>query len=410
MIGEILAIGTELLLGSTTNTNAQFLSERLTKLGVDVCYHTVVGDNIHQITDAINISLKRADIIIITGGLGPTQDDITKEAVCNALNIELDLNKDILNNIKQYFDQNNIKMTDNNIKQAYVPKECTVLNNDIGTAPGFLIKTNQKTIVLLPGPPKEMKTMFVNYAETYLKQEQIIISKTIKTIGIGESTLEELLKPIMKNHDNLTISTYAKPEQVDIKVTGKSKKFKELNKTIKYTIEDIKKIVGNYIYSYDNEKIEESLFKLLLKQNMKIAFCESCTGGLLASNFTKIPGVSQVFDRGIVTYSNKAKIEELGVKKETLEKYTAVSKETAFEMAKGLLNKSNVDMTISTTGYAGPKSDNTNEKVGLVYIGLATKDNVSVIRCNFTGDRETIQNKVATKAFYEARKYILNLN
>lgn len=408
MKGEIIAVGTELLLGSTINTNAQYLSKELSKIGVDVHYHTVVGDCIDELKEVINISLSRANMIIFTGGLGPTDDDMTKEVVCNTLGIEQVLDKSILKQIEEYFNGTNRDMPKNNTKQAYIPKGSIILKNDIGTAPGFLIKWNNKIIVLLPGPPREMRMMFSKYAKQHLGQKYIINSKTIKTIGIGESALEELLKPIINLHKDLTISTYAKLGQVDIEITGRGNDSKKIDKEIGTAINNIEEKLGEYIYSFSNETIEENLYKLLLKHNMKIAFCESCTGGLLASRFTKIPGVSKVFDRGIVTYSNKAKIEELNVEQDTLNKYTAVSEETAREMANGLLNKTNVDLTISTTGYAGPKS-NSNEKVGLVYIGLATKSISKVIKCNFSSTRTVFQERTATKAFNEARKLILTL-
>ncbi len=408
--GEIIAVGTELLSGSTTNTNAQYLSKRLSKLGIDVCYHTAVGDSPNNIKEVINISLNRSDIIILTGGLGPTQDDMTKEIVCDTLGIEQVRDNNILKQIKEYFKNSNREMPNNNIKQAYIPKESIILKNDIGTAPGFLINRNNKIFILLPGPPREMKLMFEKYAEKHLQQDYIIKSKTIKTIGIGESALEELLKPIIKSYNNLTISTYAKLGQVDIEIIGKGNDSNQINRNITHAIKSIEKHVGDCIYSLNNKDIEEVLLELLLEHHMKIAFCESCTGGLLASRFTKIPGVSKVFDRGIITYSNMAKIEELGVEEETIKKYTAVSEETAREMAKGLLTKSNVDLSISTTGYAGPKSSDTKEKIGLVYIGLATKYGSHVIQCNFSGNRRTFQERAATKAFDEARKLLLSLN
>lgn len=404
--GEIIAVGNELLLGSTVNTNAQFLSKELSKIGIDVHYHTVVGDYPDELEEIINISIDRSDIIIFTGGLGPTEDDMTKEIVCNTLKINQVLNEDILDAIEEYFSKTNRKMPNNNTKQAYIPEGSIILKNDIGTAPGFLIKWKKKTIVLLPGPPREMKRMFSKYAKEYLRQEYTINTKTIKTIGIGESALEELLKPIISLHKDLTISTYAKLSQVDIEITGRGYDTKEINKKINKAIENIEERLGEYIYSFNNETIEEALYKILLKKNMKIGFCESCTGGLLASRFTKIPGASKVFDRGIITYSNKAKIEELNVRKETLDKYTAVSKETAKEMAIGLLKKSNIDLAISTTGYAGP--NDSYEKVGLVYIGLAKKDSTKVIKCNFSGSRTIIQKRAATKAFDEARKLLLS--
>lgn len=408
MKGEIIAVGTELLLGSTVNTNAKYLSQELAELGIDVYYHTVVGDNPERLKKIIDIALKRSDIIFLTGGLGPTKDDLTKEVVCEKLDIKLELDEQVLNSIENYFKKRNKKMSKNNIKQAYIPKQSITLNNDIGTAPGLLIEWNEKKIILLPGPPHEMKTMFENHVKDHIKQNHIIKSKTIKTIGIGESSLEILLKPLIENQTNPTIATYAKTGQVDIKITGKGHNLKEVEKIIEPVVNEVNKLVGKYIYSYDNENIEETLFRMLLDNNMKVSFCESCTGGLMTSRFTKIPGASKVLDRGIVTYSNKSKIEELGVNKETLKRYTAVSKNVALEMATGLLAKTNVDLVISTTGYAGPICQD-NEEIGLVFIGLASKNKTHVVECHFTGDRQSIQNRASNRAFNEAREYLITL-
>lgn len=410
MKSEIISVGSELLLGNTVNTNASFLSRKLAELGIDVFYHTVVGDNVYRLKTITKIALDRSDLIIYTGGLGPTEDDLTKEVVSETLGVDLELDNVHLAKIKKYFEKRNMKMTDNNIKQAYIIKDSKVLNNDIGTAPGVFFNWKDKKIILLPGPPTEMKTMFNNYTAPLLKQDSIIKSKTIRTMGIGESSLEELIKDLVIEQSNPTIATYAKQGQVEIQVTGKGKNEKEIDLIIDPLVKEIDKRLGEYIYSYNNESIEEVFFKQLKKNHMTVAFCESCTGGLVSSRFTAIPGASQVFERGIVTYSNNSKIEELNVKESTLKTYGAVSEETAKEMSIGLLNKTNVDMALSITGIAGPTGGTKDKPVGLVYIGLASKDKSYVIKNIFTGSRQDIQNKAANKVFVEGRKYLLEIN
>lgn len=409
MKSEIISVGTELLLGNIVNTNAQFLSDKLAELGIDVYYHTVVGDNPGRLRSTIELALSRSDMLVFTGGLGPTEDDLTKEIVCETLGIKQVLDTKSLNMIKDFFKKINVEMTENNIKQAFIPEGSTILTNEIGTAPGVFLKQHNKIIILLPGPPREMKLMFEKYAYPLLKQNDIIKSRVIKTIGIGESSLEFLLKDIIHNQTNPTIATYAKEGQVDIRITAKGNDEKFIDSLIDETISIINKKISGYIYSYNDETIEEVVYRLLKEKNMKIAFCESCTGGLISSRFTRIPGVSEVFDRGIVTYSNEAKIEELGVNKKTLEVYGAVSENTAIEMARGLLAKTKVDIAISTTGIAGPSGGTISKPVGLVYIGISTKENTYALKCNFTGARESIQNRATNIAFNEARKYLLNL-
>ena len=322
------------------------------------------------------------------------------------MGLELKLDKDMECNIKKYFDKMNGSMPSNNTKQAYKPKGSQFLTNEMGTAPGIYIEWNGKILILLPGPPKEMKFMFDKYAIPLIKQDYTIKIKTINTIGIGESKLETVLKDIIQGQENPTIATYAKEGKVDIKVVARGSDEKKVDKLLNEIIEKIDGKIHKYIYSYNDESIEEVVYKKLKANNMKIAFCESCTGGLISSRFTSIPGVSEVFDRGIVTYSNRANVEELGVKKNTLDKYGAVSEQVALEMATGLLNKAGVDIALSTTGLAGPSGGTEDKPVGLVYIGIAAKNHSFVFKSVFSGDRLSIQNRAALKAFDELRKII----
>lgn len=411
MNGEIINVGTEILLGNILNTHSKYLSERLANIGIGIYYHTTVGDNGERLKDILKSAIQRSDFIIITGGLGPTSDDITKEIVSEVMNKKLILDKDSLHKIETFFKSNNINMTKNNIKQAYIPEGSKILENDFGTAPGILLEEYGKIIALLPGPPRELKHMFEEKLFPILNKKSncIIKSKVLKTISLGESKVATILKDIIDNQSNPTIATYAKEGQVEIRVTAKASSDEEVNGLIKNTEKKINDLIEGHIYGYDNESLEQKTFQLLLEKELRIGFCESCTGGLIASRFTAIPGASEVFDRGIVTYSNEAKMDELSVKSSTLTNYGAVSKETALEMSQGLLKKSNVDIALSVTGIAGPDGGSNEKPVGLVYIGISTKRESFFIEKKLFGSRTSIQNKTANLAYYELIKYLKNL-
>ncbi|MTI67499.1 MAG: competence/damage-inducible protein A [Firmicutes bacterium] len=409
MKAEIINVGTELLLGDIINSNSNYLSKELAKLGIDVYYHTTVGDNKERLKSVLNNSLKRSELLIFTGGLGPTTDDITKEIIFSTLNKKMILDENILKGLKTYFESRKITMTDNNKKQAYIPEGCKVLQNDIGTAPGIYYKDEKHNIVLLPGPPRELKIMFENHLKPILKKEtkHIIKSKTIKLIGIGESSLESIIEGIILKQDNPTVALYAKEGQVEIRVTAKSESDKKADELINNLINKIKPSIKNFVFSYNNESLEEVLIDLLKSKDLKIGVCESCTGGLISSKITSVAGASKVFDRGITTYSNQAKIDELKVSVDTLKKYGAVSKETALEMAKGLLEKTDIDISVSVTGIAGPDGGTKDKPVGLVYIGIASSDTVLTKELKLNGTRKKIQNKTANIALNEVRSFII---
>ncbi len=411
MNAEIINVGDELLSGNTLNGNAQILSKSLLSLGIKTRYTTVIGDFKSDIEDATLTALERCDVIVYTGGLGPTEDDLTKETVCESIGIKMNLDQHLLSKIKGFFSKRDIVMTDNNIKQAYVPEGSIVLENELGTADGFFIKHNDKIIILLPGPPKEMGYMFENYAIPLLLDatEDEIVSKTINTIGIGESQLETNIKSIIKKYKSVDIATYARLGQSDIRITVKSQSREQGEQLIEEITEQLKEVIGEHIYSFENERIEEFVFNLLRKQNLTIGFCESCTGGLVTSKLTQFSGASEVLDRSIVTYSNKAKMEEVGVKSNTLEEFGAVSSETALEMARGLLEKADIDLAVSITGLAGPLGETKDKPVGLVYIALVTKDTEIVEKNIFTGSRVFIQERSSLSVFNLIRKHILTL-
>jgi len=380
----------------------------LSDIGIEVLYHTSVKDDAQVLKDVVNIGLNRADLLIFTGGLGPTYDDLSKEVISNSLGLNLTLNEECKKTIEDYFRKLNREMTPNNIKQAYIPEGAKYLPNEVGTAPGIFIEWKDKVIVMLPGPPKEMQLMFDKYVVPFIKQDFVIIEKTIKTIDIGEAQVESTIQDIIKSNKDVYIATYAKDGIVDIKIVAKGRDKNSIDEILNDAINKIKNRIADYIYSYEDETIEEVVFKILKKNKIKVAFCESCTGGLISSKFTRIPGASEVFDRAYITYSNLSKMEDLGVSEDTLDKYGAVIIETALEMAKGLLNKTSVDVALSVTGIAGPSGGTETKPVGLVYIGICTKDSSKVVESLFGGDRVSIQNRAYLKAFNELRKFLLN--
>ncbi len=409
MIAEIITIGLEITTGSIINTNSKFIASKLLELGIDSYYHTTVDDNRDRLNDVFNIALKRADLIITTGGLGPTDDDLTKEVVAKSLNLKLLKNKHMAKNIKKIFDNLNKPMPSNNIKQSYIPEGAKFIHNAIGTAPGILINKDNKKIILLPGPPKEMKLMFNNEIVPIIHENYNIIKKSINIIGIGESELEMKIKDLINKDPDITIATFAQEEEIEIKIIGKGENKILIDNKIKEIMNIIHNRFHENIYGFDNIPIEFIVFQMLKEKNLKIGFCESCTGGLISSRFCRIPGVSSVFDRGIVTYSNKAKTEEVGVRTDTLEKYSAVSAKTALEMAQGLYELSGLDLTLSVTGIAGPNGSTKNNPVGTVYICIYSKDKNIVKKYNFNGNREKIQNRTVSTAFFELRQFLLKL-
>ncbi len=409
MKAEIINVGEELLSGDTLNSNVQTLAKILSPLGIKVNFNTVVGDVEEHIIAATEMALKRSDLIIYTGGLGPTRDDLTKEVVCKVLNRKLTLDDNILNNIKEFFNSRNIDMTSNNIKQACVPEGSIILENKNGTAPGFFLNYDNTSIVLLPGPPREIDPMFREQVVPLISNltNNKIITKNISTIGIGESKLESVIDEIISFYSSVDIATYARSGQVDVRITIILEDEDEANNLMDEIYKKIESKIGEYIYSNDNEKIEEAVFKLLKENKLKIGFCESCTGGLVTSKMTRLAGASEVLDRSIVTYSNNSKVEEVSVSQETLDKHGAVSGETAIEMAKGMLLRRDIDLAVSITGIAGPGGGSIDKPVGLVYICLATRDLEIVERNIFVGSRFFIQERTSIEVFNLIRKHIL---
>ena len=373
MKAAILTVGTEILFGEITNTNSVFLSRRLNDMGIDVLYHYTVGDNPGRLAEIIGTAFKDCDIIITTGGLGPTQDDMTKEIACQVMDDHLVMHDDILDFIKKRLLAYKAEMSENNIKQALLPSRCRVFYNDAGTAPGFALENQGRWIACLPGPPKEMTRMFEKSVVPWLEEltDGCLVYQEIRTFGIGESDLETALLPVIDGQTDPTVATYAKNGECAVRVASKRKSREEAEDAVAEMTEMVKKYVGEYIYSTDGQEYPVVVGNKLMSSGLTIAAAESCTGGMFGAALTDIPGISAVFDRSLVTYSNQAKIDELGVKPETLEKYGAVSEQTALEMAEGVRKKAGTDIGISVTGIAGPDGDTEDKHVGLVYIGLS---------------------------------------
>lgn len=375
MKSAILSVGTELLFGEITNTNTVYLSRQLNLLGFDVLYHYTVGDNPDRLRALLELALKECDLIITTGGLGPTQDDLTKETVCSVLGDNLILHQPSMDWIYQRYASLGRQLTENNKKQAYLPSQAEVFHNDAGSAPGFALEKEGKCIICLPGPPREMTRLFEKKALPYLerKTDSAIYSKMIRTFGIGESLLETELMDLIDGQTDPTLATYAKEGECCLRIASKRKSRQEAEDAVMQMLEQVKARTGDYIYSCDDEELVDVVAKKLLKKNISLACAESCTGGLFAGTLTGFPGISGVFSRGYVTYSNEAKMEILGVKEETLRKYGAVSPETAMEMAEGAARISKSDIAVSVTGIAGPDGGTPEKPVGLVYMGACFK-------------------------------------
>ncbi|HEX9060774.1 MAG TPA: competence/damage-inducible protein A [Clostridia bacterium] len=409
MNAEILAVGTELLMGQIANTNAQYISGRLANIGVNVYFHSVVGDNPKRLEDSLKLALERSDIVIMTGGLGPTQDDLTKETVSSVLGKKLVLHQESLDRLEAFFSKIQRTMTPNNIKQAYLPEGCIVMTNHKGTAPGCIIESGEKMVAMLPGPPSEMKPMFEEFIISYLteKSDYRLESKYLRIFGIGESLMEDKIKDLIEAQSNPTIAPYAKEGEVTLRVTARYGKNEHNTDLLTPVIDEITKRLGDAIYSYEDKEMETVVGELLIGHGMTISSAESCTGGLVSSKLISVPGISQVFNRAIVAYSNDAKIENLGVKPETLEKYGAVSAETAKEMAEGIRNLSKTRLGIATTGVAGPGGGTEAKPVGLVYVALSDGKSTDVRELRLWGDRSRIRNGATLNALDLIRRWII---
>ena len=409
MKAEIIGVGTELLLGDVVDTNSAFLAKEMAKLGIDVFYKTQVGDNIFRLKEVINTAQSRSDLIIFTGGLGPTEDDLTKQALCDFLQIPLLENPQEVKRLSEYFQVRNHKMSRNNLRQALIPQGALILKNPIGTASGILLTHSDKHYILLPGPPSEMKHIFLNEVIPWLKKnilrnKEYILSHTLKFIGISESRLEQELLDLFQKQSNPTLALLAKNGEIHCRLTAKVKSREHFSSLIKPIKEEILKRVGKYCYGTDDLTIEEVVGRQLKEKKLTLVTAESCTGGLIAKRLTDIPGSSEFFLGSVVAYSNLVKETLLEVPAEILNKYGAVSEETALAMAQGVRKILQGDLALSITGNAGPQGGTEQKPVGLVYISLVGQ-NINVCKKYiFSGTRQDIRWRAATNALNLVRR------
>jgi len=406
---EILNVGTELLLGDILNTNAQFLSRELAQLGIGVQYISTVGDNEERLKHSLDSAFEHSDIVITTGGLGPTADDITKEVCSKAFGFELELHEESLQNMKAYFSRFNHPMPLTNEKQAYMPIGSTIFKNNHGTAPGCAMEKDGKVIIMLPGPPRELMPMFNEAAKPFLQKfsDSVIVSHRIRTFGIGESAMAEKVADLL-DQSNPTVAPYAKDGEALLRVTAKAKTQDEAEQMIKPIIDNMYSRFGSLIYGVDFENIEQKLVQLLVQKNMTISVAESCTGGYVAKRITDISGSSSVFECGVVSYSNRIKQQVLGVCENTINENTAISEQVAVEMAKGALKLSGASIAIGITGISGPNSDETGAPVGLSYIALTDGKSAwcKKLETGRNGQRDYNRYVTGSHAFNMARMYL----
>lgn len=409
---EILCVGTELLIGDIVNTNAAYISSRLAEMGISQYHQSVVGDNPERLTQALKTALERSDLVITSGGLGPTYDDLTKETAAKLMGRNMHTDKESLDAIKTYFEKTGRVMSPNNAKQALVPDGSVVFKNLYGTAPGIGIEDfeNNKIIVMLPGPPRELEPMFSSCVMPYLMKftDSVLVSKNINIFGMGESTVEECLRGLMESSTNPTVAPYVNTGEVRLRVTARAKTHEECEKLCDETIDKICKTeVGKFVYGIDAGSLENALLCVLREKKLTFASAESCTGGLIGKRITDLSGASEVYLGSIISYANEIKENLLGVPHETLKKHGAVSPETAVYMARGVRDRLGVDLAVSTTGIAGPLGGTDEKPVGLVYVAVSSKNGESVTKLNIApgrSAREYVRYLAASNALSLARK------
>ena len=410
---EIICVGTELLLGEIVNTDAQFLCQELSALGINVFYQTVVGDNPQRLEEAVQLAKSRSDIIITTGGLGPTCDDLTKQTLAKAFGKELVFDQASAQRIRDYFEKrlHSAKMPENNLQQAMLPEGCIILQNDWGTAPGCIIEADGCRAIMLPGPPSECKPMFTHRVAPYLQalSGEIILSRSLRVFGMGESAVEQLFREQMDAMQNPTLAPYAKIGEVELRVTAKAKSDQEARALIAPVEEQVRAKLGDMVYGADVSSLEEVVLAQLKAKGLTLASAESCTGGLIAKRITDLPGASAVFKGGAVTYWSEAKAKVLGVPQALLDEYGAVSEQVAKAMAQGARAAFGTDLAVATTGVAGPDPDDRGNPVGLVFIALATPDGVYCRQADRGMTRDRIRTSAAHHAFDLIRRHLAGL-
>lgn len=411
MRGELIFVGTELLLGQIVNTNAAYLGENLANLGVDVYYNSVVGDNLDRVKEAILLALSRSDLVMITGGLGPTFDDITREGIASAIGRQLVYDPDVMAQIEAHFKRVKHPMLPMHKRQAYVVLEgCQVVPNLIGSAPGLIIDVGGKWIIAMPGVPREMKKMCEDVIFRWIAEKVgsgIIKSKVLKVCGMGESTVANELDDIVNSMTNATIAFLCQPGEVCVRITAKAFDSNEATDTINGVVARIKEKLGDNIFAEDTQTMEQVVGSMLSERHRTLAMAESCTGGLVSDRITDISGSSDYFYGGVIAYSNQVKIDLLGVSKDDLNKYGTVSSPVAKQMAQGIRELMNTDYGLGITGIAGPTGATTEKPIGLVFIGLASNDETYSREFRFVGDRLSIKRWASQSALDMLRRELL---
>jgi nicotinamide-nucleotide amidase len=417
MIAEIITAGTELLLGHVVDTNSAYISRRLAGLGVSVFRKSTVGDNLARLCHCIQEALGRADVVLITGGLGPTEDDLAREASALALGVELEEDADTLTALERFFASRGTPMPENNRKQALRPKpeDGRLLPNDVGTAPGLLFETGGRVVICLPGVPREMERMMEQSVEPYLRDRismreggVVIVSRALRTIGIGESALEERILDLAHGRDNPTVATYAGSGECEVRITARAARTDEARAMIDRVAAEVRARLGALVYGEDDDTLEAVAGRLLMKAGATLATAESCTGGMVAAAITSVSGSSDYFERGYVTYSNRAKQVDLGVDADIIRQHGAVSRPTAIAMAAGASRRSGASIGVSITGIAGPTGGTADKPVGTVYLALWDATHCSVVsaRIKFGGDRLGVRQRSTKLCIDMVRRHV----
>lgn len=412
MTAEIISVGTELLLGNIANTDARDISQILGVLGINVYFHTVVGDNPGRLREAVGIARGRADILITTGGLGPTYDDMTKETLAACFGKKLVRHEGTWRRIQTYFEGIRRAMTPNNERQAFLPEGCVIFENDWGTAPGCAFEADGKHVLMLPGPPRECLSMFTACAMPYLRalSDECLVSRQIRIFGMGESAVEDKLQNLMETKTNPTVAPYAKEGEVMLRVTAKAFTEEEARAMTEPVVEEIGRILGAVVYGVDVDSLEAQVVSLLRGKGETLALAESCTGGLVAGRVTDVPGASRVFRGGVCAYCNAAKTALLGVPAGLLDEYGAVSEPTARAMAEGALHRFDAGVAVGVTGLAGPDGDGSDNAPGTVYIALAMRGGATACRRLLLGaDRRRVRAMASGYALDMVRRALLGL-
>ena len=406
MKAEIIAVGTELLMGEILNSNSRDIARELYNLGIDVYHQSVVGDNLNRVSKELETAFERADLVITTGGLGPTRDDLTKEAAAHFLKRDMILDEESIKHLEDFFGSRGLPLNEGNKRQAYFPEGAKIIPNENGTAPACIIEFDEKVLVILPGPPREVIPLMEKYIIPYLEKRtgKVFISDIINISGIGEGHMEEKIMDIIEAQENPTVAPYAKEHGLTLRVTASASTEQEARLLLEPVVKKVCDRLGMDVYAIGDTTLEAVVASLLIEQNLSISVAESCSGGLLAGRLINYPGISKVFKEGFITYSNESKINTLGVDSKILSKYGAVSEEVAKQMAKGAADRAKSDIALSITGIAGPDGGTDEKPVGLVYIGLYLLGEVKVMKMDSWGSRDNVRRRAVSQALDMIRR------